>query len=117
MGDFDVLEWSLKGFQKACGAEERDMDVDEADEEKPHETAFMKVLVNTAAGQGNPVVGMHVLAPHAGEIIQGYGVAMKMGLTFSQLQATVGIHPTVTEVFTTLKFTKSSGEDAAAGGC
>lgn len=42
---------------------------------------------------------------------------MKKGLTFHDLEETVGIHPTSAEEIVTLSVTKSSGEDAAAGGC
>ena len=41
------------------------------------------------------VVGYHILAPNAGEITQGIAVAMKCGLTKEQLDATVGLNPTV----------------------
>jgi len=64
-----------------------------------------------------PVLGMHYLGPNAGEVIQGYAVAVKMGCDFGALSDTVGIHPTTSEQLTTLKVTKSSGESAAAGGC
>lgn len=49
--------------------------------------------------------------------LQGYGVSMKNGLTYRQLVETVGIHPTSSEEIVNLSITKSSGEDAAAGGC
>jgi thioredoxin reductase (NADPH) len=42
---------------------------------------------------------------------------MKNGLTYGQLIDTVGIHPTSSEEIVGLSITKSSGEDAAAGGC
>jgi thioredoxin reductase (NADPH) len=63
------------------------------------------------------VLGMHYLGPNAGEVMQGYGVAMKQGLTFKQLAETVGIHPTSAEELVTLSVTRSSGKDAAAGSC
>ena len=44
------------------------------------------------------VVGLHYLGPNAGEVIQGYAVAMKLGATKEQFDATVGIHPTTSEV-------------------
>jgi thioredoxin reductase (NADPH) len=63
------------------------------------------------------VVGIHILAPNSGEIMQGFAVAMRKGVTYQDLRDTVGIHPTVAEDFTTLTITKSSGADAAASGC
>ena len=75
--------------------------------------AFTKVLVN----KEDKVLGIHYLGPDAGEVMQGYGVAMKQGLSFKTLQDTVGIHPTSSEEIVTLSITKSSGEDPSAGGC
>lgn len=63
------------------------------------------------------VVGLHVLGPNCGEITQGYAVAMRLGATFKDFSDTVGIHPTVSEDFTTLTVTKASGASAAGSGC
>jgi len=76
---------------------------------------YCKALVDK--NNGNEVVGLHVLGPNAGEITQGFGVAMRMGMTFEDLTKTVGIHPTTAEEFTTLSVTKSSGESADKSGC
>lgn len=43
-------------------------------------------------------MGIHLIGPHAGEVIQGYAVAMRLGATKRDLDDTVGIHPTVAEV-------------------
>lgn len=77
--------------------------------------AYTKVIAEKAAPQR--VLGIHYLGPQAGEVMQGYGAAIKCGLTFEKLKDTVGIHPTASEEIVTLRVTKSSGEDAAAGGC
>ncbi|CAH1782613.1 unnamed protein product [Owenia fusiformis] len=63
------------------------------------------------------VIGFHVLGPNAGEITQGYALAMKLGATKDDFDNTIGIHPTCSEVFTTLSVTKSSGGDVKAAGC
>lgn len=63
------------------------------------------------------MLGIHYAGPNAGEIMQGYAVAMRMGLTKAILDRTVGIHPTVAEEFTNLKVTKSSGDSAEKKGC
>mmetsp|Transcript_4022 Transcript_4022/g.11845 ORF Transcript_4022/g.11845 Transcript_4022/m.11845 type:complete len:607 (+) Transcript_4022:172-1992(+) len=63
------------------------------------------------------VVGFHYLGPNAGEVTQGFSVAMRKGATYSDFLSTVGIHPTIAEEFTGLTVTKSSGESAAKGGC
>lgn len=75
--------------------------------------AYFKVITDKA---GN-VVGMHYAGPNAGEVMQGYAVAMKVGLTYERLVRTVGIHPTVAEEFVNVKVTKSSGESPEKGGC
>jgi pyruvate/2-oxoglutarate dehydrogenase complex dihydrolipoamide dehydrogenase (E3) component len=66
---------------------------------------------------GLRVVGFHVLGPNAGEITQGFAVAMRLGATYAHFMDTVGIHPTTAEEFTTLSVTRSSGESADKGGC
>lgn len=44
------------------------------------------------------VIGFHVLGPNAGEITQGYAVAIKKGATKEDFDSTIGIHPTCSEV-------------------
>jgi thioredoxin reductase (NADPH) len=80
-----------------------------------HTSAFCKVIVDKT--QNNKVLGIHFVGPNAGEVMQGYGVSMRRGLTLKDLTDTVGIHPTSSEEIVTLQVTKRSGEDAAAGGC
>ncbi|KAL7549431.1 hypothetical protein ACHAWF_012700 [Thalassiosira exigua] len=75
---------------------------------------FCKAVVDKHT---NKVLGLHYLGPNAGEVMQGFGTAMKLGCAFDDVRDTVGIHPTTAEEFTTLSVTKASGEDAAAGGC
>ena len=49
------------------------------------------------------VVGAHMIGSDAGEIIQGIAVAVKLGATKSQLDSTIGIHPTAAEEFVTMR--------------
>jgi glutathione reductase (NADPH) len=49
------------------------------------------------------VVGAHMIGEHAAEIIQGIAIALKMGATKKDFDATIGIHPTVAEEFVTLR--------------
>lgn len=63
------------------------------------------------------VLGIHLAAPNAGEIIQGFSAAFRKGLTVEDLHLTVGIHPTIAEELTTMHVTKSSGESASKSGC
>jgi glutathione reductase (NADPH) len=49
------------------------------------------------------VLGAHMVGEHAAEIIQGMAIALKMGATKKDFDATVGIHPSVAEEFVTLR--------------
>ena len=82
---------------------------------RSHHNAFTKVVVDKTPDE--KVLGIHYVGPNAGEVMQGFGTAMKTGLTFKKLTQTVGIHPTSAEELVTLSITKRSGGDAAAGGC
>jgi len=95
--EFLPLEWSLST-------------------DRGHDMAFTKAIVDRTTPD-EKVLGIHFVGPNAGEVLQGYGAAMKTGLTFKALTDTVGIHPTSSEEIVTLAVTKRSGEDAAAGGC
>ena len=54
------------------------------------------------AGKEQKVVGLHGIGFAMDEIIQGFGVAMKMGATKADFDACVAIHPTSSEEFVTL---------------
>ena len=47
--------------------------------------------------QKERVVGFHIAGANAGEITQGYAVALKMGATKADFDRTIGIHPTISE--------------------
>jgi glutathione reductase (NADPH) len=64
------------------------------------ERAFMKLVVDRASQR---VVGAHMIGPDAGEIIQGVAIAVKVGATKAQFDATIGIHPTAAEEFVTMR--------------
>jgi len=63
------------------------------------------------------IVGMHIIGPNAGEVIQGFSIALKTGATKEHLDDLIGIHPTNAEVLTTLDKTKRSGADIGVTGC
>lgn len=64
------------------------------------EKTFMKLVVDD---ETDLVLGCHMVGPDAGEIIQGFAVALKCGATKAQFDATVGIHPTLAEEFVTMR--------------
>ncbi|TSE23432.1 Glutathione amide reductase [Tepidimonas sediminis] len=64
------------------------------------ERALVKLVVDDASDQ---VLGAHMVGPEAGEIVQGFAVALRCGATKAQFDATLGIHPTLAEEFVTLR--------------
>jgi glutathione reductase (NADPH) len=64
------------------------------------EQVLMKLVVDR---QTERVLGVHMVGPDAGEIIQGFAVALKCGATKRQFDATIGIHPTIAEEFVTMR--------------
>ena len=64
------------------------------------ERTFMKLVVDRATQR---VVGAHMIGPDAGEVIQGVAIAVKMGATKAQFDATIGIHPTAAEEFVSMR--------------
>ncbi len=64
------------------------------------ERTMMKLVVDAASDR---VLGVHMVGPDAGEIIQGFAVALKCGATKAQFDATIGIHPTAAEEFVTMR--------------
>lgn len=64
------------------------------------EKSFMKIIVDDGSDR---VVGVHMVGPEAGEIMQGVGVAIKAGATKAQFDATIGIHPTSAEELVTMR--------------
>ncbi len=64
------------------------------------ERTLLKLLVDDATDR---VVGLHMVGPDAGEVVQGFAVAMKAGATKAVFDSTIGIHPTVAEEFVTMR--------------
>lgn len=60
------------------------------------EPSIMK-LICTAEHEHERVLGMHVLGPGADEMLQGFAVAMRQGLSLRDLRSAVAIHPTSAE--------------------
>ena len=60
----------------------------------------MKLLVDGASGR---VVGCHILGPDAAEIVQMAAIAMKMGATKADFDATMALHPSAAEELVTMR--------------
>jgi glutathione reductase (NADPH) len=61
--------------------------------DRPQHSLFKLVCV----GESRRVVGIHLLGEGADEILQGFAVALKKGLTLADLHDTMAIHPTSAE--------------------
>jgi len=61
---------------------------------------LMKLVVERATQR---VVGVHIVGPDAPEIVQGFAVAVKSGLTKDCFDGTIGIHPTAAEELVTMR--------------
>jgi glutathione reductase (NADPH) len=64
------------------------------------ERTFMKLVVD---GETHRVLGVHMVGPDAGEIIQGMAVALQAGATKEVFDTTLGVHPTAAEEFVTMR--------------
>lgn len=63
-------------------------------EEEHKEPSVYKLIV---VGPEERVVGVHIIGLGSDEVMQGFGVAVKMGATKEDLDNTVAIHPTSAE--------------------
>ena len=64
------------------------------------ERTLVKLIVDTASQR---VLGAHMVGADAPEIIQGLAIAIRMGATKADFDATVALHPTAAEEFVTLR--------------
>ncbi|KAK3684035.1 hypothetical protein B0T22DRAFT_431830 [Podospora appendiculata] len=69
------------------------------DPEQKGPTAYKLIC----AGPEEKIVGLHILGLGSGEMLQGFGVAVKMGATKADFDSCVAIHPTSAEELVTLK--------------
>ncbi len=85
-GDLDIYESQFKPMKHTLTGRD--------------ELTFMKMIVQRSTDR---VLGVHMVGPDAGEIIQGIAVAIVAGATKRQFDQTVGIHPTAAEELVTLR--------------
>lgn len=64
------------------------------------EKSMIKMIVDR---QSDRVVGLHIVAADAGEIVQGLSVAINCGATKADFDRTIGIHPTLAEELVTMR--------------
>jgi glutathione reductase (NADPH) len=75
------------------------------------ERTLMKLVVQHSSDR---VVGVHMVGPEAGEMMQGIAIALKAGATKAVFDSTIGIHPTSAEEFVTMREVKRSYAREAA---
>lgn len=85
-GDMDIYESQFKPMKHTLSGRD--------------ERTLLKMIVCRSTDR---VLGIHMVGPDSGEIVQGLAVAMVAGATKAQFDATVGIHPTAAEEFVTLR--------------
>jgi glutathione reductase (NADPH) len=74
-------------------------------------TVLLKLVVD---GRTDRVVGCHIVGPDAGEMIQLAGIAVRMGATKADFDATMAVHPTIAEELVTMRtVSKRYGREAA----
>ena len=65
---------------------------------------MIKIIVDS---ETDKVIGLHMVGSDAGELVQGFTVAMNAGATKADFDRTIGIHPTSAEEFVTLRQSRS----------
>lgn len=70
------------------------------------ERSLIKLVVDQATDK---VLGVHIVAQDAGELVQGFAVALNCGASKADFDRTIGIHPTLAEEVVTMR-TKRSAE-------
>ena len=104
---FTQPELGTVGLSEEAAAEQEPIEV-YCTSFKPMQTAFAgrpdRVLMKLIVSQKTRVVlGCHIVAPNAGEMIQLAGIAVKMGATKEDFDRTVAVHPTMAEEIVTMK--------------
>ena len=104
---FTQPEYGAVGLTEEQAREERPVEVysaafrpmQNAFIEKNHRVMFKLIVCS----ESRKVLGCHIIAPQAGEMIQLAGVAVKMGATKEDFDATVAVHPTMAEEIVLMK--------------
>ena len=65
-----------------------------------NERSLYKMICEAGTGR---VLGLHMIGPEAPEIIQAAAIAVKAGLTKADFDATVAVHPTMSEELVLMK--------------
>lgn len=85
LGEIDIYATSFKPMQSAFAGRD--------------DKVLMKLVV---CHKTNRVLGCHIVAPGAGEMIQLASIAIKMGATKADFNRTIAVHPTMSEELVTM---------------
>ncbi|MBV1903733.1 MAG: glutathione-disulfide reductase [Marinosulfonomonas sp.] len=104
---FTQPEYGSVGMTEEAARDERPIEVYSA-AFRPMQNSFIgkdervlfKLIVCT---QTRKIIGAHIIAPGAGEMIQMVGIAVKMGATKEDFDQTVAVHPTMSEEIVLMK--------------
>ncbi|EBA09328.1 FAD-dependent oxidoreductase [Sagittula stellata] len=104
---FTQPEMGTVGLTEEQAAEQEEIEV-YCTSFRPMQTAFAdapdRVLMKLIVSKANrTVLGCHIVAPGAGEMIQLAGIAVKMGATKEDFDRTVAVHPTMSEEIVTMR--------------
>lgn len=75
--------------------------------ERPKGVCYSKAIVHK---KNRKVLGLHYVGPQAGEVIQGYCIAIRLGLTFDDFIDTCAVHPTYAEQLVNFREVKKETE-------
>ena len=78
------------------------------------EKVLFKLVVD---GITDRVLGVHILGPEAGEMIQMVAVAIRMGATKADFDATMAVHPTMAEEIVTMRTRSARHVRSVSQGC
>ena len=96
-GDVDIYKSSFRPMKHTLSGRDEKM--------------IMKLIVDA---ESDKVLGCHVMGPDAGEMAQVLGIAVRLGATKAQFDATVAVHPTAAEELVTMREKWTPPEAAAA---
>ena len=96
-GDVDIYKSSFRPMKHTLSGRDEKM--------------IMKLIVEP---ESDKVLGCHIMGPDAGEMAQVLGIAVRMGATKAQFDATVAVHPTAAEELVTMREKWTPPEAAAA---
>ena len=104
---FTQPEFGTIGLSEEAAREKEEIEV-YVTSFRPMQTAFLgrpeRVLMKLVVSkETRRVLGCHIVAPQAGEMIQMAGIAVKMGATKEDFDRTVAVHPTMSEELVTMR--------------